>query len=69
MDRFLDPLEARILMLHYGYELSLADLTTGLELSNPSGAKAYIVNARRKLKRAMEGNTVLAATLRRSHAA
>ncbi len=46
----LDPLEARVMTMHYGYEMSLAAITLKLGLSNPSGAKAYIVNARRKLK-------------------
>jgi RNA polymerase sigma-70 factor (ECF subfamily) len=45
----LDPLEARVMTLHYGYELPLAVITQRLALTNPSGAKAYIVNARRKL--------------------
>ena len=45
----LDPLEARIMTMHYGYEMPLAAITQKLGLSNPSGAKAYIVNARRKL--------------------
>jgi RNA polymerase sigma-70 factor, ECF subfamily len=45
----LDPLEARVMTLHYGYEVPLATITRKLGLSNPSGAKAYIVNARRKL--------------------
>ena len=45
----LEPMEARVLALHYGYEWPLAAITQRLELSNPSGAKAYVVNARRKL--------------------
>ena len=45
----LDPLEARVMVLHYGYEIPLAAITRRLALSNPSGAKGYIVNARRKL--------------------
>jgi RNA polymerase sigma-70 factor (ECF subfamily) len=45
----LDPLEARVMTLHYGYEMPLATITQKLGLSNPSGAKAHIVNARRKL--------------------
>ena len=45
----LDPLEARVMILHYGYEIPLAAITRRLALSNPSGAKAYLVNARRKL--------------------
>ena len=45
----LDPLEARIMTLHYGHEFPLAAITERLSLSNRSGAKAYIVSARRKL--------------------
>jgi hypothetical protein len=45
----LEPMEARVMALHYGYEWPLAAITQRLELSNPSGAKAYVVNARRKL--------------------
>ncbi len=49
LDSALDPIEARVMILHYAYELPLAAITQRLGLSNPSGAKAYIVNARRKL--------------------
>ncbi len=45
----LNPLEVRVVVLHYGYELPLAVITKQLSLSNPSGAKAYVVNARRKM--------------------
>ncbi len=45
----LEPLEARVMTLHYGFEMPLAVITKKLALTNPSGAKAYIVNARRKL--------------------
>jgi len=45
----LSPTEARVMQLHYGHELPLASITIELMLSNPSGAKAYIVNAKRKL--------------------
>jgi RNA polymerase sigma factor (sigma-70 family) len=45
----LEPLEARVMTLHYAYEIPLATITRRLALSNPSGAKAYVVNARRKL--------------------
>jgi len=47
----LDATEARVIALHYGYEVPLAVITRELELTNPSGAKAYVVNARRKLNR------------------
>src|SRR5579883_2158011 len=49
MNRALTSTEKRVMVLHYGYDSSLAAITQGLRLSNPSGAKAYIVNARRKL--------------------
>jgi RNA polymerase sigma-70 factor (ECF subfamily) len=45
----LEPMEARVMALHYGYEVPLAAITKRLALTNPSGAKAYVVNARRKL--------------------
>jgi RNA polymerase sigma-70 factor, ECF subfamily len=56
----LTPTEVRVMALHYGHGLSLAVITRQMMLSNPSGAKAYIVNARRKLKavlRARESKT------------
>jgi RNA polymerase sigma-70 factor, ECF subfamily len=49
MEAALEPMEARVMALHYGYELPLAAITQRLALTNPSGAKAYVVNARRKL--------------------
>jgi len=51
----LSPLEARVMALHYGHGLPLALITRQLMLSNPSGAKAYIVNARRKLNAVLQG--------------
>jgi RNA polymerase sigma factor (sigma-70 family) len=50
----LEPMEARVMALHYGYEVPLAAITRQLALSNPSGAKAYVVNARRKLNSALK---------------
>lgn len=64
MTRTLDPLEVRIMTLHYGHDVPLAAITRQLALDNPSGAKAYIVNARRKLQaviRRRGWNVVLAA--------
>ena len=49
MSRSLEPMEAQVMTLHYGYGVSLGEITRDLNLRNPSGAKAYIVNARRKL--------------------
>jgi RNA polymerase sigma-70 factor (ECF subfamily) len=50
----LDETESKVMSLHYVEELSLDAITRLLGLTNPSGAKAYIVNARRKLSRAFE---------------
>ncbi len=50
MSRTLEPMEIRVMTLHYAHSVPLADITHDLRLSNPSGAKAYIVNSRRKLK-------------------
>lgn len=47
----LDPIEAKILHLHFVDELPLAGIDRLLGLENKSGAKAYIVSAKRKLKR------------------
>jgi RNA polymerase sigma-70 factor (ECF subfamily) len=53
MDRTLTAMEKRVLALHYAHELTLETITRTCGLSNPSGAKAYIVNARRKLRRVL----------------
>ncbi|HWD99772.1 MAG TPA: sigma-70 family RNA polymerase sigma factor [Bryobacteraceae bacterium] len=53
MNAALTHTERRVMALHYGHDFSLAAITNHLMLSNPSGAKAYIVNARRKLQRAL----------------
>jgi RNA polymerase sigma-70 factor (ECF subfamily) len=45
----LNAIEAKVLVLHFGHGLPLALIGAQLGLTNPSGAKAYIVNARRKL--------------------
>jgi RNA polymerase sigma factor (sigma-70 family) len=54
MTSTLEPLEVRVMALHYGYDMPLAAITERLALSNPSGAKAYVVNARRKLNSVLE---------------
>jgi RNA polymerase sigma factor (sigma-70 family) len=54
MKSALEPLEARILALHYGYEVPLGTITNRMALVNPSGAKAYVVNGRRKLRSALQ---------------
>jgi len=50
----LDETETKVMTLHYVHELPLDTVSRMLGLSNESGAKAYIVSARRKLKRAHE---------------
>lgn len=55
IDASLTPKEARIMALHYGHGLPLAAITRELKLSNPSGAKAFVVNARRKLNAVLRG--------------
>ncbi len=55
IERRLTPTEARVLALHYGHDLPLPLITRQLILSNPSGAKAYIVNAKRKLSAVLSG--------------
>lgn len=48
----LDQVERTVFALHYGEDVPLQTITRLLRLSNASGAKAYIVSARRKLARA-----------------
>jgi RNA polymerase sigma-70 factor, ECF subfamily len=45
----LEPLERKVFTLHYAEEVPLDSITRLLTLTNASGAKAYIVSARRKL--------------------
>jgi len=49
----LDATETRVMTLHYAEDVPLRDITRDLTLTNRSGAKAYIVSARRKLNRAL----------------
>jgi RNA polymerase sigma-70 factor, ECF subfamily len=51
MARDLEPLEARVLYLHFVDGLPLAGITGMLGLENKSGAKALVVSGGRKLKR------------------
>jgi RNA polymerase sigma-70 factor (ECF subfamily) len=50
----LDENEAKVMTLHYVHELPLDSVTRMLNLTNASGAKAYVVSARRKLARAFD---------------
>lgn len=51
MQRRLEPMEARVVYLHYVDGLSLPAITELLEFDNRSGAKAYLVAGMRKLRR------------------
>jgi RNA polymerase sigma-70 factor (ECF subfamily) len=50
----LDETERTVFTLHYGEDVPLDAITRMLRLDNSSGAKAYIVSAKRKLARATE---------------
>jgi RNA polymerase sigma-70 factor (ECF subfamily) len=52
----LEPLEARILHLHFVDGLTLAAIDQLLELGNKSGARAYLVAAKRKLQRSFKAS-------------
>jgi RNA polymerase sigma-70 factor (ECF subfamily) len=51
----LEPLEARVLHLHFTDGLTLPAIDRLLGLDNKSGSKAYLVAAKRKLRRHFEG--------------
>jgi RNA polymerase sigma-70 factor (ECF subfamily) len=51
LNQALDETEKTVFTLHYGEEVPLATITRMLGLENQSGAKAYIVSAKRKLAR------------------
>jgi hypothetical protein len=50
----LTGLETEVMTLHYVEDVPLESITRLLNLENTSGAKAYIVSAKRKLSRAVE---------------
>lgn len=50
----LDDTERAVFVLHYGDDLSLDAIGRLLQLQNTSGAKAFIVSAKRKLARAVK---------------
>jgi RNA polymerase sigma-70 factor (ECF subfamily) len=53
MDDALDEMEQQVMTLHYAHEMTLDAITAALGLTNPSGAKSYIVSARRKMNAAV----------------
>ena len=54
MNDVLDDTEKRVMTLHYGHDMRLDEITAVLGLTNASGAKAYIVSAKRKLNAAVK---------------
>ncbi len=54
MEDVLDEAEKLVMTLHYGHDMRLDAITATLGLTNPSGAKAYVVSAKRKLKAAVK---------------
>ena len=54
MRESLDEVEIKVMTLHYAEEMPLDAITRLLRLTNPSGAKAHIVSARRKLAQALD---------------
>jgi RNA polymerase sigma factor (sigma-70 family) len=64
IDSLLTPIEVQVLWLHYAHDLTLAYITRELELSNRSGAKAFIVSAKRKLKLYLHNRGITPATLK-----
>lgn len=62
MAEALEPDEARVLYLHYALGLTLPAITELMRLSNKSGAKAYIVSGKRKLRRRFGDRDPLAAS-------
>jgi RNA polymerase sigma-70 factor, ECF subfamily len=50
----LDETERNVFTLHYGEDMPLEAITRILRLENQSGAKAYIVSAKRKLARLVQ---------------
>jgi RNA polymerase sigma-70 factor, ECF subfamily len=55
IEESLDETESQVMTLHYFQEMPLDAITRLLRLTNQSGAKAYIVSARRKLNRGLAG--------------
>lgn len=54
LDESLNATEKTVFTLHYGEDVPLAVIDRLLGLQNRSGARAYIVSAKRKLKRTIQ---------------
>lgn len=58
LNAVLEDTERTVFTLHYGEDVPLDAITRLLALSNASGAKAYIVSAKRKLSRWLQREQV-----------
>lgn len=54
IEQNLDDVERKVVVLHLSEEIGLDAITRLLELKNPSGARAYMLSAKRKLSAAMQ---------------
>lgn len=54
MEQTLDETEKKVMVLHFAEEVALDAVTRLLQLKNPSGARAYVVSAKRKLAAAVQ---------------
>ena len=54
MEQALDETEKQVMVLHFGQEMRLDAVTRMLGLTNASGARAYVLSAKRKLDAAMK---------------
>ena len=54
IEQNLDPIEKKVMVMHFAGDMSLEAVSRLMGLTNASGARAHIVSAKRKLARAME---------------
>lgn len=54
IEQNLDPIEKKVMVMHFASGMSLDAVSRLLNLTNASGARAHIVSAKRKLARAVE---------------
>jgi RNA polymerase sigma-70 factor (ECF subfamily) len=54
MNGTLDEMEKKVMVMHFAHEVPLDGVTRLLGLTNASGARAYIVSAKRKLNTAIQ---------------
>ena len=59
IDHELTSMEAKIFLLHFGEEIPLRVLNHRFGLTNRSGARAYLMSAKRKLRRKLKSDRML----------